>query len=249
MQYVAVVLLSAILVLGYSFDVRALEHDFSDDQELLLNTLNQSLDIKRDPPLTEDEISELKQQFEDFVGNDDLTHDQVAFLNQFLNNARHTPWRVDFTTEENRALLDGLIENGYDSGQIKFLTKAMESEAKFLSHYERTKNDFFLTKAETEKGKFLSRIDGFDDDIIKAPVSLSRDSNRAAIVEARQEARSALRDVARQARLQAKTLARETTRLNTRGSSRNSAKLLAQETRRELKSSGHSSKGNQGKKK
>ena len=249
MRYVALVLVSAMLVLGYSFDVRAEDSDLSDDRELLLDTFNQSLDIERDPLFTESEISEFEQQFEDFVGNEDLTDDEVAFLNRSLNNARHTPWRVDFTTEENWALLEGLIENDHDSGQINFLTKALESEAKFLSHYERTGNDFFLTKAETEKEKFLSRVDGFEGMDSSGSTSLVQDSNRAAILEARQEARSSLKDVARLARLQAKTLAKETTRLNARGSSRNDAKILAQETRRELKASGPSSKGNQGKNK
>ena len=249
MRYVALVLLSVVLVLGYSFDVRAEVSDLSDDRELLLNTFHQSLDIERDPPLTDSEISEFEQQFEDFVGNEDLTDDEVAFLNRSLNNARHTPWRIDFTTEENRTLLEELIEHNYDSRQINFLTKALESEAKFLSHYERTGKVFFLVKAETEKRKFLSHIDGFDHIGHNDSSFLVKDSNRAAILEARQEARSALKDVARQARLQAKTLAKETTRLNARGSSRNAAKLLAQETRRELKASIHPSKGNQGKNK
>jgi hypothetical protein len=218
-------------------------------RDLLFETLQSSLYIERDPEFTEEEVQKLNDLFHDFAANSELSDEEVFALNRSLNNARHTPWRIDFTTEENLTLLEELIEHNYDSRQINSLTKALESEAKFLSHYERTGKDFFLLKAETEKRKFLSRIDGFDDTGLHDSTSLSKDSNRAAILEARQEARSALKDVARQARLQAKTLARETTRLNARGSSRNSAKLLAQETRRELKASGAPSKGNQGKNK
>lgn len=218
-------------------------------RDLLLETLQSSLDLDRDPEFTPEETQEFEDLFHDFAADSELTDDEVFALNRSLNNARHTPWKIDFTREENWTLLEGLIENDYNSHQINSLTKALESEAKFLSHYERTGKEFFLTKAETEKEKFLSRIDGFDGTGFKDSASLAQDSNRAAILEARQEARSALKDVARQARLQAKTLARETTRLNARGSSRNDAKLLAQETRRELKASGPPSKGNQGKNK
>jgi hypothetical protein len=249
MRYLSLILLSAVLVLGYSFDVRADDSDSFGDRDLLLDTFSQSLGIDRDPPLTDSEISDFEQIFEDFANNEDLTDDQVVFLNRTLNNARHNGFQIDFTDEDNWNLLLQIIDGDYNFQQVVFLTKALESEAKFLSHYERTGNDFFLTKATTEKDKFLSRVDGFGDIGLKDSASLAQDSNRAAVLEARQEARTALRDVARQARLQAKTLARETTRLNARGSSRNDAKLLAQETRRELKASGAPSKGNQGKNK
>lgn len=244
-------LFCTLLCLGMAQGVWAddLEGEGLYSRDLLFETLQSSLNIERDPEFTEEKVQKLNDLFHDFVADSELSDEEVFALNRSLNNARHTPWRIDFTTEENRALLEELIEHNYDSRQINSLTKALESEAKFLSHYERTGKEFFLAKAETEKGKFLSRIDGFDGTGLSDSASLAKDSSRAAILEARQEARSALKDVARQARLQAKTLAKETTRLNARGSSRNNAKLLAQETRRELKASGHSSKGNQGKNK
>ena len=238
----------ALLCLGMTQVVWAddLEGEGPFSRQLLFETLESSLDLERDPDFTPEENEEFETLFHDFAGNPELTDDEVFALNKSLNNARHNPWTIDFTTEENLSLMDSLIENDFTSRQIKSLTKALESEAKFLAHYDRTGKEFFLSKAATEKNKFLSRIGELDND--DDPV-MTHDANRAALLLARQEARSALKGMARQARLQAKTLAKETTRSNSRGLSRNSAKQLAQEVRRQLKKSNRPSKGNQGKNK
>ncbi len=183
------------------------------------------------------------------IGGEDLTDDQVIYLNRTLNNARHNGLQIDFTNKDNWTLLLDVTVEDYNFHQIRSLTKALESEEKFLSKYEKTGKEIFLSKAATEKQKFLSRIDRFEDGDSLVPTPLPKDANRAALLLARQEARSALKDMARQARLQAKTLAKETTRSNSRGLSRNSAKQLAQEVRRQLKKSNRPSKGNQGKNK
>jgi len=248
MRNLAVILLSAVLFLGYSSGVRADDNKF-DSRDLLLDTFQQSLLIDRDPPLTEDEINQYNQEFEDYVSSEDLTDDQVVYLNRTLNNARHNGLQIDFTNKDNWTLLLDVIVEDYNFHQIRSLTKALESEVKFLSKYEKTGKEFFLSKAATEKEKFLSRIDRFEDGDTLEPAPLPKDANRAALLLARQEARSALKDMARQARLQAKTLAKETTRSNSRGLSRNSAKQLSQEVRRQLKKSNRPSKGNQGKNK
>ena len=240
---------TVLLCLGIAQVVWA--DDFEGDglysRELLFSTLQSSLGIDRNPEFTPEEIDEFETLFHDFATNSDLTDDEVYALNRSLNNARHNPWTIDFTTDENWELMENLIENDYDSRQIVSLTKALESEAKFLSHYDRTGKEFFLNKAEAEKNKFLSRVGELDDDGDPAP--LPEDADRAAVLQARLEARSALKDVGRQARLQAKSMAKETTRSNSRNLSRNSAKQLAQEVRRELKRSSRGPKGNKGKNK
>ena len=248
MRNSAVILLSAVLFLGYSSGVRADDNKF-DSRGLLLDTLQQSLLIDRDPLLTEDEINQYNQEFEDYVSSEDLTDDQVVYLNRKFNNARHNGLQIDFTDKDNWNLMLNVIVEEYNFHQVNFLTKALESEAKFLSKYEETGNEKFMIKAATEKEKFLSRIDRFEDGGSLVPTPLPKDANRVALLLARQEARSALKDMARQARLQAKTLAKETTRSNSRGFSRNASKQLAQEVRRELKSAGRPSKGNKGKNK
>lgn len=249
MRNLVLILLSAVLFLSYSSGVRADGNKF-DSRDLLLDTLQQSLLIDRDPPLTEDEISKYNQEFEDYVNSEDLTDDQVAYLNRKFNNARHNGLQIDFTDKDNWNLMLDVTVEDYNFHQINFLTKALESEAKFLSKYEETGEGKFLIKAATEKEKFLDKVDRFDDTGSKGPASLDKNSNKAALFQARQEARSTLKKgMGRQARLQAKTLAKETTRSNSRGLSRNAAKQLAQEVRRELKKSNRPSKGNQGKNK
>ena len=91
---------------------------------------------------------------------DELSAEQLFALNRSLNNAVSSDLLLNFGAEQLAAIIDG----DFNKQQIYFLTKAFESEAKFLRLAEETGNDRFLAKAETEKAKFLSRIERFGAD-------------------------------------------------------------------------------------
>lgn len=200
-----------ILLLGLITASPVGAEDF-DSRELLFDTMVTGLD---DKDLTDQEKEEIETKIEEWV--DDLSEDQILAFNESLNNARHTPWRVDFTDPENWELLDLALDNNYNKEQIIALTKALESEAKFLSHYERTGKEFFLDKAEREKIKFLSKVDRFDDSSIQSDI--------------RNETRALTRDLARQARQEAKAEVRQASRSEAKAVAKNSAR----EVRNEIK--------------
>jgi hypothetical protein len=194
-----------------------------DSRDLLFDTMINGLDEK---DITDQEKEEMSAKIEAWV--DDLSDEQVLAFNQSLNNALRTPWSVDFTDPENWELLDLALDNNYNEDQIIALTKALESEAKFLSHYERTGKEFFLLKAEQEKNKFLAKVDRFDDSTIESDI--------------KDETRFMMRELARQARQEAKAEAWRTSRSEIRTLSKNSAR----EARNEAKNSRHGQgRGNQ----
>jgi len=227
MRYFSMILLSVFMVLtgvpvGFA-DPLSEHHSFT-SRDRLFDTFHQSLSLDRDPPLTDEQIAEYKKAFEDYVHHSSLSDDQVFALNRALNNALSSGLNIDFINSYNWDLLLKVITEDYNSRQINFLTKALESETKFLAIYDKTGNDFFLTKAAIEKEKFLSRIDHF------AGTGAQEAQNLA-----RQAARSALKDLAREARSQAKTLARQEARMNAQNAAKASSKQIAAEIRREAK--------------
>ncbi|NIQ01877.1 MAG: hypothetical protein GWM98_16975 [Nitrospinaceae bacterium] len=226
----------SIGMFGYAFAEDHSDGNSFGSRSLLLATLNQSLDIERDPPLTDQQILDFQQAFEDFVNDADLTDDQVVFLNRSLNNALKSGLQIDFTSEDNWDLISKIVEEDYNFRQIMFLTKALESEARFHSIYDRTGNEFFLTKAATEKNKFLSRIDRFED---------SEDLDGGSLAHA--SARSEIQNLAKDVRFQIKFLAKEEARNNRANSVKTTAKQLARDIRRQGKGPGGAqSSGNRG---
>lgn len=197
----------------------AVAEDFDDSRELLFDTMITGLDGK---DLTDQEKDEISTKVETWV--DDLSDDQILAFNESLNNARHTPWGVDFTDPENWDLLDLALDNNYNKKQIIALTKALESEAKFLSHYDRTGKEFFLDKAEREKSKFLSKVDRFDDSSIQSDI--------------RNETRALTRDLARQARQEAKAEVRQASRSEAKAVAKNSAREVRNEIKNDLRGGG-----------
>lgn len=193
--------------------------DNFDSRELLFDTMITGLDAK---DLTDQEKQEITTKVDNWVGG--LSEEQVFAFNESLNNARHTPWKVDFTDPENWDLLDLALDNNYNNDQIIALTKALESEAKFLSHYERTGKEFFLDKAERSKIKFLSKVDRFDNSMIKSDI--------------RNETRALTRDLARQARREARAEVRQTSRSEAKAVAKNSVREARNEIKTNLRGGG-----------
>jgi len=123
-----------------------------------------------------------------------LSPEQVFALNRSLNNALHNPFGVDIDSEDLQMVIDG----NYDKHQINFLTKALESEAKFLYLAQKTGNDRFLEKAEREKQKFLGKIDSFSakPNVTNATAEAVKDVSKGA---AKNAAKQAAKDAAKQA--------------------------------------------------
>ena len=132
----------------------------------------------------------------------ELSDEQVFALNRSLNNAINNPFGANFDSEHLQLIVDG----DYNKLQINSLSKALESEAKFLALAEKTGNDKFLDKAEREKEKFMAMVDRFDghvsgkDSAAAAAKSAAKSAaKKAAAGAARKAAKNAAKSAAKAA--------------------------------------------------
>jgi len=225
-------ILSFILIFALIHPASA--NEFS-SRELLFDTVVEGLDEK---DLTDAEKGEIEAKMDEWAA--DLTDDQVVAFNQSLNNAVHNKFSIDFSDPDIWDLLGQALENEYDFQDIVALTKALESEAKFLYLHGKTGKEFFLDKAESEKDKFLTKIDGFEfpedpeepggteppDELVETTAKLGHFD---ILAFNKQELKQQLKV---EARNEAKALARETSR----GNIRNAAKFAARDALKEIRS-------------
>jgi DNA-binding Lrp family transcriptional regulator len=146
---------------------------------------------------------------------DGLTAEQVHYLNKDLNNAVKSGLVIDFDSDENRDLLDGIDEN-WDKHDFKALTTALEQEARFLEKYEKTGDEKFLTKAETEKEKFLAKV-GKKSEPVSAGGELAKKEAKNAAKDARKAAKAAAREAKKVAREAAKEATKEAAKAAKKG--------------------------------
>ena len=151
----------------------------------------------------------------------DLSPEQVFALNRSLNNAVKSGLVIDYTSVENLALLQRIIDEDLDTRQIHFLTKALEQEAKFLQIYARTGNAAFQDKAASARDKFVAKIDNTG-----SPSLEGEDLSEEAARQAAKDARTAAKEIAKEAREIAKEAAKD---------ARDEAKQVASVSREEAK--------------
>lgn len=170
---------------------------------------------------------------------DQLSDDEVVWLNRALNNQRNAKWLAELDSD----LLQQILDNDYDWQDINALTKAYEEEAKFdylatrfEDRAESTGNDKFLdlaertrVRGETQRDKFLGKVtaDEAADEASEEASEAAAEETKLAVRtlskgQAKQEARDAAKGAAknaakREAKQQAKDEAKKAAKDKARG--------------------------------
>lgn len=203
MRSLNISLLSVLLFLILAPEVWAEDSTESPfySRDLLAQTLSSGL---------QEGDEEQAQQVQSYV--DSLSDEQVFALNRSLNDSLKNGTQIDFTGEENWALLQQAADENYNSRQMNMLIQALESEARFQSLADKILNltgdedkyQRFMTKADTEKNKFLSFIDRMENTGPQSLDDLQTDDAITSVTETRSgEVRWAADELARQKRLNA----------------------------------------------